>query len=194
MLAKLSVHEFFTRLASREAPGGGSGAALVGLTGVSLLEMAAALCQSGETKSAADEDVARALARLHTHLESLLQKDAEVLARALPALTAVGPDGSSRDWNAALMQAVDIPFLIAQDCIDAIEIARRLLEGALPSVACDLKFAAMSCHTGLQGAVMLADLNISLLRDDASLHASLRERIDAILEKADRVMDQVLAQ
>ena len=40
MLTELSIHDFFTKMAGKEAPGGGSGAAMTGLNGVCLLEMA----------------------------------------------------------------------------------------------------------------------------------------------------------
>lgn len=193
MLTKISVHEFFSKMAKADAPGSGSGAALLGLTGVSLMEMASSLCQNAAGEIVELRKLQEELTALHSALEALIDRDAEVLARALPALTAVGPDGSSREWNDVLTQAVEVPFAIAQACIDAIEIAKRLLDLAVVNTACDLKFAAMSCHTGLQGAVLLAELNISLLRGDAGLGGELREKADALVEKAGRALDRALA-
>ena len=45
MLVDLSIKDFFSKMSSKDVPGGGSGAALVGTTGVSLLIMAAEMAQ-----------------------------------------------------------------------------------------------------------------------------------------------------
>lgn len=192
MLTKMSVHEFFLRLGGIEAPGSGSGAALLGLTGVALAQMASKLIARESPNDPKPEKIHGDLSRLHTHLEELIERDAEILKRALPALTAIGGDGNTKDWNAVLLEAAETPFQIAGDCMEAIEMIGRLLRGALPHIACDLKFAALSCHAGLQGAVLLANLNISLLRDDEPLSTNLRDKIAAILDQAERAMDEIL--
>lgn len=193
MLTKMSVHEFFLRLRDKAAPGSGSGAALLGLTGVALAQMAFKLAACESPNDPERKKIRGDLSRLHTHLEELIERDAEILKRALPALTAIGGDGNTGDWNAVLLEAVETPFQIAKDCMEAIETIGNLLRGALPNIACDLKFAALSCHAGLQGAVLLANLNISLLRDDEPLSAKLRDKIAAILEQAECAMDEILA-
>ncbi|WP_177506103.1 cyclodeaminase/cyclohydrolase family protein [Anaerosinus sp.] len=191
MLTELSIHDFFTKMAGKEAPGGGSGAAMTGLNGVCLLEMAVKVSKVSLTETefsgALDE-----LTRLHQELENLINADAEVLARALPALTRVGPDGSQEEWNEILLEAVHIPFEIAQACIDALVVAKQMKDKLHQNVVCDATFGAMSCNTALQGAVLLAELNISLLRGDAELMEKLKIDMMNFAEKSDMLIDAIL--
>lgn len=189
MLQKLSVHEFLAQLAQKGAPGSGSAAALTGATGVSLLEMMVALCPVAPEREA----TAARLIALRAHLEVLLEQDVEVLTKALPALTEIGPDGNSGEWNMILLQAAKTPLAIAADCLAALETAKALKRFAPPNLVCDIKVAAMHCHTGLQSGLLLAELNASLLRDDEQLGRQTQREINALLEKTERLMDVLLA-
>lgn len=191
MLTNLSLHDFFMKMAHKEAPGGGSASAMMGLAGVSLLEMAVKVSKESldeaEFSLCLDE-----LAILHRKLEELINTDAEVLARALPALTDVGADGSESDWNAILLEAVHVPLDIVQACLDALVIAKKLIRKFQPNVVCDATFGAMSCNTALQGAVLLAELNISLLRGDEALVEKLKKTIDDFAETSNSLIDDIL--
>lgn len=191
MLTELSIHDFFTKMAGKEAPGGGSGAAMIGLSGVCLLEMAVKVSKVSLTETEFLKSLDE-LTRLHHELEKLINADAEVLARALPALTRVGPDGSHEEWNEILLEAVHIPFEIAQCCIDALVVAKQMKGKLHPNVVCDATFGAMSCNTALQGAVLLAELNISLLRGDAELMGKLKSNTIDFAEKSDALIDDIL--
>ena len=192
MLTNLSVHSFFAKLAGNGDPGSGSGAALIGLTGVSLLKMTSDLCNQGQAGGSAFTVLNIELDRLHVLLEGLINRDAEVLEQALPALTIVGPDGNSAEWNEVLLQAIDVPLSIAGACIEALEIAKKLRVKALPNIVCDVHFAALSCNTALQGAILIAELNISLLRDDEDMIAELNKKIADFTERGDQLIDAIL--
>lgn len=60
------------------------------------------------------------------------------------------------------------------------------------NVVCDATFGAMSCNTALQGAVLLAELNISLLRGDAELMEKLKIDMMNFAEKSDMLIDAIL--
>lgn len=188
MLKDLSIHEFFMKTAQKEAPGGGSNAALMGLSGISLLQMAAEV----SLEAAKWDGLKMELQRLHDSLEAFIDADAKALEQALPALAAVGPDGNREEWNEILLKAVDVPFQIVQACMDGLEVFRKMREHLYPNVACDAKFGAMSLHTALQGAVLLAQLNVSLLRGDRELSRSLWERCEAEAEKGEELIDAAL--
>ncbi len=192
MLTNLSVHNFFAKLAGNGDPGSGSGAALIGLTGVSLLKMASDLCSQGQADGSEFAVLNIELGRLHVLLEGLINRDAEVLEQALPALTVVGADGNSEEWNEVLLQAIDVPVSIADACIEALATAKKLRPKALPNILCDIQFAAMSCHTALQGAILIAELNISLLRDDEELAVKLNKKIADFIERGDQLIDAIL--
>lgn len=191
MLTDLSVHDFFAAMAAKGAPGGGSAAAMLGATGVSLLEMLVMICAQNHENSEEIAHIQKELAALHQELESAVNRDAEVLEEALPALMAVGPDGNSEEWNVVLLKAIAVPFVIAESCLAALNLAKKLLGYATPNVICDTKFAAMSCHTGMQGAIMMAELNLSLLREDEVLQNKYKERINTLMQKSKRTMSQI---
>lgn len=191
MLTNLSVHDFFAAMAAKGAPGGGSAAAALGVTGVSLLEMIAVLCQESVENPAELVLMQKELVTLHQELEAAINRDAEVLEEALPALMAVGPDGNSEEWNAVLLQAISVPIVIADACLAALALAKKLLGYATANVVCDTKFAAMICHTGMRGAVMMAELNLSLIREDEALREKCGQRINALEQKSKRIMNQI---
>lgn len=188
MLKDLSIHEFFVKTAQKETPGGGSNAALMGLSGVSLIQMAAEVSLGAQQWN----DVKKELQRLHETLEAFIDADAEVLEQALPALAAVGPDGNGEEWNEILLKAVEVPFQVIQSCIEGLEAFRRIKDHLYPNVACDAKFGAMSLHTALQGAVLLAQLNVSLLRDDKELSSELQDRCEAAALRGETLIDALL--
>ncbi|WP_199883812.1 cyclodeaminase/cyclohydrolase family protein [Anaerosinus massiliensis] len=190
MLTDLSLHHFFSKMAGNEAPGSGSGAALLGLTGVSLLKMVNQLCDERESGEVTLLNIE--LDKLHVLLGGLINRDAEVLNQALPALTAVGADGNSQEWNEVLLQAIDVPYAIADACLQALEAAKKLRGIAKANLICDVQFAAMSCNTAIQGAILIAQLNISLLRDDEELAAELKEKVEQFAESSDRFIDAIL--
>jgi len=192
VLTNLSVHNFFAKMAGNGEPGSGSGAALVGLTGVSLLKMVTNLCSQGQEDGRQFAVLNIELDRLHVLLEGLINRDAEVLEQALPALTAVGPDGNSEEWNEVLLQAIDVPLVIADACIEALKVAKKLRVAAMPNIVCDVHFAALSCNTALQGAILIAELNISLLRDDEDMIAKLNKKIADFTELGDQLIDAIL--
>lgn len=184
MLTDLSVHEFFQKMSGKHAPGSGSGAAMAGLIGVSLLEKVAAL-SSGSVNVLELEEI-------HHHLEVAVERDAEVLAKALPALMAIGPDGDSQEWNEILLEASEVPVSIACQCFEALEIARTLCNVVPANLFCDIKFAAMSCHSGLQGANLLAELNLSLLRGDGLAGERKMDQISQLRDRSGLLLDCIL--
>ena len=91
-----------------------------------------------------------------------------------------------------MLEAVHIPFEIAQACIDALVVAKQMKDKLHQNVVCDATFGAMSCNTALQGAVLLAELNISLLRGDAELMEKLKIDMMNFAEKSDMLIDAIL--
>ena len=174
MLIDLSIKEFFQKMSSKDVPGGGSGAALVGTTGVSLLLMAAEMGQQeGYNLKQYIED----LQKLQQSLLQYIDEDAKVLSNALPKLTAVGADGNKDDWNSVLAEAVAVPINIATAGVKALKIAQEMLNNAPHILICDMTFASIACHSSIQGAILLANLNISLFRDNQELTDQYNQQI-----------------
>lgn len=188
MLVDLSIKDFFSKMSSKDVPGGGSGAALVGTTGVSLLIMAAEMAQQeGYNLNTYISE----LQKLQQALLQYIDEDAKVLSNALPALTAVGPDGNSDEWNGVLEKAVAVPINIATASIKALSIAQEMLKNAPHILICDMTFAAISCHSSIQGAILLANLNISLFRDNQDLVEKYNQQIIELNDKANDLIQDI---
>lgn len=165
-LLDLRVKEFFEKMAQNPPPGGGSAAALAGLMGVSLLEMAAAVSE----KHSAGERLAGArneLAGLHRELSSLIDRDAKVLAEVLPLLSGAGiADGSgSTETGNAVQRAISVPMAIARNCIRGLEAARLLLPDAAGHVLGDLLLGVFLCHNAVTGALLMTAVNLPFMAD-----------------------------
>lgn len=188
MLIDLSIKDFFSKMSSKDVPGGGSGAALIGTTGVSLLTMAAEMAQQE------GYDLSKNIGELQNLQQSLLKnidEDAIVLTNALPALTAVGPDGNSDEWNSVLEKAVEVPINIANAGVKALHIAHEMLKSAPHILICDMTFAAIACHSSVQGAILLANLNISLFRDNQELVEKYNQQIIELNDKANDLIQDI---
>ena len=188
MLIDLSIKEFFQKMSSKDVPCGGSGAALVGTTGVSLLLMAAEMGQQvGYNLKQYIED----FQKLQQSLLQYIDEDAKVLSNALPKLTAVGADGNKDDWNSVLAEAVAVPINIATAGVKALKIAQEMLNNAPHILICDMTFASIACHSSIQGAILLANLNISLFRDNQELTDQYNQQIIMLNDEANMLIQAI---
>lgn len=192
MLKSLTINQFFEKMAKEPPPGGGSAAALSGLMGVSLLEMAAEislkhLC-TGEALTAAQSK----LSRLHQELLELIDHDARVLAKVLPILSQPCADENSSQMNEAVQQAIEVPLAIANCALSAMEMSKILLSGAAEHVIGDLMLGALSCHNALTGALLMTALNLPLLRD-AGMHEHFSQQVLTYRTTAQNLMADIQA-
>jgi formiminotetrahydrofolate cyclodeaminase len=193
MLKELSVGEFLSKLSSEKVPGSGSAAALVGACGVSLLLLALQLC-SANSKYDSEQPIQlwqEELTSLKETLEKLIDEDAVVLEQVLPLF--LSPmELETKEWNRLLAAAMSVSFATADACFAAMEIAKNMIQLAEPNLVCDIRFAALNCHTALQGSMMLNQTNIDLIREQADLKAHLNERVSVLLVKTKCLVDLIL--
>lgn len=193
MLKELSVGEFLSKLSSEKAPGSGSAAALVGACGVSLLMLALHLC-SANSKYDSEPPIQRwqdELASIKETLEKLIDEDAVVMERVLPLF--LSPvELETKEWNRLLAEAMSVSFATADACFSAMGIAKDMIQLAEPNLVCDIRFAALNCHTALQGSMMLNQTNIDLIREQGDLKAHLNERVSVLLVKTKCLVDLIL--
>lgn len=195
MLKSLTINQFFEKMAKEPPPGGGSAAAVSGLMGVSLLEMAAEislkhanLCTPAEPLIAARST----LQRLHRELLELIDNDARVLAEVLPILSQPCADENSSHMNEAVRQAIEVPLAIASGALSAMEMSKILLDGAAEHVIGDLMLGALSCHNALTGALLMTALNLPLLRD-AEMHEQFSQQVLSYKTAAQNLMADIQA-
>lgn len=195
MLKSLTINEFFEKMAKEPPPGGGSAAALSGLMGVSLLEMAAEIslkhanqCTPGDALIAAQAK----LNRLHQELLGLIDHDARVLAKVLPILSQPCANENISQMNAAVQQAIEVPLAIASCALSGMEMSKILLDGAIEHVIGDLMLGALSCHNALTGALLMAALNLPLLRD-AGMYEQFSQQVLTYRTTAQKLMADLQA-
>ena len=56
---------------------------------------------------------------------------------------------------------------------------------------CDMTFASISCHSSIQGAILLANLNISLFRDNQELTDQYNQQIIMLNDEANMLIQAI---
>ncbi|SDF66239.1 cyclodeaminase/cyclohydrolase family protein [Sporolituus thermophilus] len=199
MLAELSIHEFAARLASRQpAPGGGSAAAVSGLLGVSLLEMAVNL-SLGRPDLAAYADMLadrqKVLAGLHKKLEELIDRDADAFsavmaAYGLPKATAEEKEARAAQIQQAMRQAAEVPVEVARAALESLEIGRALLGKINAHVVSDLMIGVLLSYNAVMAALLNTAINLPALRDHTVV-AALKGQIHILRTAADELYNAV---
>lgn len=181
----LALADLLDAFASNDpVPGGGSAAALAGAVGTSLLLMVAGLprTRSGEPEEAADLAEASARLRpLRNMLMELIDRDSEAYAAVVDAYRLPKSTESQRAARtdaitAALRQATEIPLDTMRACQQALRGAGIVARCGNRSARSDVGVAIELLNTGLSGAAMNVDVNLSALDDAAYVERVNRER------------------
>ncbi|MDR7866960.1 MAG: cyclodeaminase/cyclohydrolase family protein [Sporomusaceae bacterium] len=192
MLTTLTISEFTARLASKEpAPGGGSAAALSGLLGAGLVEMAISLTRGRKEFAAHEALLAEretALGRLRIDLQLLIDRDAAAFtavmsAYALPEETLAEQETRAAAIQQAMKEAAEVPLLTARACLAVLQTAEEVLGAVNPHAVSDLTVGVLSCHAGLMGALLNVAVNLPELTDKTLVHA-LREQARLLRARA----------
>ncbi len=195
MFSSLSISDFAAKLASDEVPpGGGSTAAVGGLLGAALVEMAInyslkspKLVECNELLIAKQAD----LARLHIELTILIDRDALALrgllgAAGLPATTAEKKQVRTLALQKALKQAADVPLETARACLEVIEIGKAIVAKVDKIVVSDLMAGVAAAHAGITSSLLSTAINLSEIEDEA-LVSALKGQIFLLQTAADEM-------
>lgn len=194
MLTELSIQAFAAKIAVEgPPPGGGSAAALSGLTGVSLLQMAVRL----SLKNRNQEETSRLLARkadmerLQALLGELVNKDALAFgavmsAFAMPQGTPAESSARNEALQTALQTAAEVPLDIARASLEVMEIGQVLLSDIDLHAVSDVMIAILAGHTGTIGALLNTAINLGWLKDKA-LTSALKGQMHLLRTAADEL-------
>ena len=180
MLTTLTISEFTAKLASKDpAPGGGSAAALSGLLGASLAEMAVGLTRGRKEFAAHEELLANRhadLSRLRVELQLLVDRDAAAFsavmaAYGLPKASEEDKQTRSAAIQTAMREAAEVPLLTARLCLAVLEAAGEVADKINPHALSDLMVGALASHTGLTGALLNTAINLPALKDQELVEA-----------------------
>jgi formiminotetrahydrofolate cyclodeaminase len=184
----------------KSTPGGGSVSALVGALGGTMACMASNFTVGKEKFKDVEDEVNQILGFItdtYNTLLDLMQKDTEyyaVVTKAygMPKATEEEKKKRTEAIQEALKGALDIPFQAFNNCHDMLEKLDRLVDIANPNLISDVGVAALFAESGLQGAMLNVEINLSYLKDEAFV-SKVRKQIDEKEAHAVELKNRVVA-
>lgn len=155
----LTIGEFITRLASsNDGPGGGSAAALMGLSGIALLQMV-----SGRVESPCNQQQLTAFAE---QLIKLIDEDQQAFAAVValqpqPHETPASPDAN---FEQAVVYAIEVPLAVVKVCMAGLLIVLQVMTTIDSIMISELVVAAEALQAGAASSIINMKVNLSLLQ------------------------------
>ena len=197
-LVRRPVHDFVDEV-SRDspAPGGGSVAALAGALGAALASMVANLTYGKEGTEARDGElgaIAEAAQELKEQLVAAVDADASAFqgyldALRLPRSTPEEKERRRERMQAGLKEAVAVPWAVAQACLGAMRLARRVAEIGLVASLSDGAVGVQVAYAGVRGALYNVQINLKDLTDQEYV-VERRAQAAALLAEAQALRDE----
>ncbi len=194
----LSIEEFASKLASKDAvPGGGGASALVGALGAALASMVGNLTVGKPRYAAVEEDVRKLTVRANAAREKLLALIAEDARAFEPLSKAYGiprddPDRESV-MEAALRRASEPPLEMMRVCAEVVEILSGLIDKGSVLAVSDVGVGAALAGAAMKGASLNVFINTGLMKD-AAFAAALNAEADRLLEENISKADSLCAE
>ena len=192
MLMDKSVREFVNELASDSAaPGGGSAAALAGCLGAALTTMVCNLSLDESKFQAALPEIQVIRGQASDLLEKLtraVDEDAaafnEVMdAYKLPKATDEEKKVRLATIQQAMKKAALLPLGVAEECLDVLKLAARILPIGNSNAASDAAVAGLMAYAAIQGALYNVKINLGFIKD-ADFCLTTRTRIGELSDAA----------
>ena len=165
---------FLDKLASRSPePGGGSVSALVGALGAGLVSMVGNLTLGKEKYADVQDQVEELLKsseKIRDDLQGLIQKDTEVYADVsaafkLPRDTELEKTERASKIQEALKVATQVPFEIAEKCLEVARLAETSAEIGNVGAVSDAGVAVLLAEAAAQSAALNVKINIGSIED-----------------------------
>lgn len=200
-LVDLSLKGFVEETASESpAPGGGSVSAALGALGAALGAMVANLSSH---KRGWDErweefsDWAERGKACHDELLALIDKDTDAFNAIMatwrmPAKTDEQKAAKEAATQAAVHQAIAVPFRIMEVALESMEVASAMVDDGLQASISDAGVAALCARSAVMGAYLNVKVNSGDLSDEAARKDFL-DRGAALQEQAIALEDRILA-
>lgn len=175
-LIDMTLTEFANETSSESpAPGGGSIAAYSGSLGVALGTMVANLSAHKRGWDHRWEEFSEWGVKGLTYQNELLRlvdEDTNAFNKIIDAVRM--PKGTDEEKSIrhqamqdATKYAVEVPLLVAQTCIDSMQIMKAMVEIGNPNSVTDAGVGALCARTGALGAIMNAKINLGDIEDEA---------------------------
>ncbi|MHC5010644.1 MAG: cyclodeaminase/cyclohydrolase family protein [Planctomycetota bacterium] len=194
-----SVEAFLEDVGSnRPTPGGGTGAAVTGALGASLVRMVAALT-IGKKKYAEHEELMEAVAEsaresadalLGLAAEDAAAYDAVTAAFRLPKETDEEKAARGAAIQEAFRGAIEVPLRVMERCVEAIGLAKNVVAYGNQNAASDGAAGAELCRAALKVASYNVKINLGSVKDEAYVRMT-RTRMDEMLYMGTNVAQEI---
>ncbi|MBU2702522.1 formiminotetrahydrofolate cyclodeaminase [Sporomusaceae bacterium BoRhaA] len=189
-LVDLSVQEFVTQLANPNGgPGGGSAAALLGLSGMALLQMALGRLE--------DSVCQQKLAAFIKELMQLIDEDQRAYA-AMAHLLSHGKEDKlpNIELEQAVLHAIEVPHSVSKACVTGLNMVEQAICKVPSEMLSELLVAAEALQAGVASSAMNMRVNLVFLQDSVAIEhyeqliAQYREQGKKLLKHIDQSIVQ----
>lgn len=191
---------FLDRLASRSPePGGGAVSALTGALGAALVSMVGNLTLGKEKYADVQDQVEELLKtseKLRDDLQQLIQKDTEVYSEVsaaykLPRESEEEKAARAASIQKALKTATEIPFEIAERCLEVARVSQTAAEIGNVGAVSDAGVAALLAEAAAQSAALNVKINVNAI-EDRDFSQSRWARVQEILNETAILRERVV--
>jgi len=195
LLADQTIIEFLDQAASAEpVPGGGSVSALCAALAASLSEMVANLTLGRKGYESVQDEmkaVAASASKLRQKFVRAIDQDSDayrqvLAAYKLPKTTDAEKEVRSRAIQKAFKQAASVPFAVAYDALQLLDLAAEVVEKGNKNAVTDGLVGAMAARTAILGALYNVKTNLGSIKDSDFVAKLTKETQELETQVADR--------
>lgn len=199
MIKDKSIQVFLDELAGKSStPGGGSAAAIIGAMGGALISMVANFTvgkKGYEEVDAAARDILDKSETLRAQLTDMIKADIDVFNRVMgaygmPRDTEEQKAARTREIQAALKEATDVPLACARLAAEVIRLSLPIAENGNKNVISDAGVAVLAGQAALKSAALNVYINIGGIKDEAFVN-DRSGQLDDILAGMDELTEKV---
>jgi formiminotetrahydrofolate cyclodeaminase len=203
LLADQTIIEFLNQTASAEpVPGGGSVSALCAALSAALSEMVANLTagrKGYESVQAEMKAVAANASKLRQKFVRAIDQDSDayrqvLAAFKLPKTTDAEKEIRSRSIQKAFKKAASIPFAVAYDALQLLDLAAEVVEKGNQNAVTDGLVGAMAARTAILGALYNVKTNLGSITDSefvAKLTKEAQELESEVVDREKKILDRI---
>jgi len=195
------VPDFLNELASRRpTPGGGSAAALAGSVGVALMTMVAKLTIGKKGYEEFDDALSPVRDKLISMREKfigLVDEDADSFKRVmaafkLPKMTEADRQARAEAVSEATKGAAEVPLKTMEMALEALKLARPVVEHGNKSSISDAGVGTMNLNTAFHGARLNVLINLPAI-EDKDFVKEKQGQLDKLTGEFDALVKEYLA-
>lgn len=199
MIKDMSIQDFLDGLASKAStPGGGGAAAVSGAMGAALISMVANFTvgkKGYEEVEGEAREILKQSEDLRAKLTDAIKDDVDVFNRVMasygmPKETDEQKAVRSKEIQAALKEATDVPLECARLCHEVVKLSQPIADKGNNNVISDAGVAVLAAYAGLRSAALNVYINIGGIKDEEFVN-DRRSKLEALLDGMDVQKDEI---